>query len=299
MSWDVLLQKFPENTSRPQDVPDDYLPPAVGSRADVVSAVRKLFRGAETDGESFVTVERSAFAIEISLGEEEPCSQLLLCVHVSGDAAPATKAILRLADHFGMRALDCSTSEFLEAEPAAPQSEAGGKPRLKKSRSASKSDADAANPPARAWSLSGLKRGPCDRYIYLSFLPGESPKQLQNAVFRQWVALARAQPEELPGISGPHFVLTLPDGEAFGDFLIRRYPTLVTETEAQFVPIVEHGAALFRAFAAAGGRRSGEIEAGSTFVCDSGQRIPLAECTYRQLTTDADYARKVKPKKRG
>jgi hypothetical protein len=109
--------EIPEKTARPEDVPDDYLPPPVGSRADVASAVCKLFRNAESDGESFVTIERSGFTIEIILGDEQPCSQLLLHVHVDDDATTATKAILRLADHFGMRALDCSTSEFMEAEP--------------------------------------------------------------------------------------------------------------------------------------------------------------------------------------
>jgi hypothetical protein len=95
------------------------------------------------------------------------------------------------------------------------------------------------------------------------------------------------------------FVLTLPDGETFGDFRVARYPALVTETEAEMIPRVEKGAALVHAFAAATGRRSGEIEKGSTFVCADGPRIPLAQCAYHLLWTDADYARKAKRKKKG
>ncbi len=101
------------------------------------------------------------------------------------------------------------------------------------------------------------------------------------------------------GISGPSFLLTLPEGEVFGDVWVRWYPALVTETEAQFIPRVQEGATLVHAFAAATGRRSGEIEEGAVFVCEDGRRIPLAECTYRRLLTDMDYAKKVKAKKKG
>src|SRR6187200_478558 len=150
MSLEVLLQKFPKDAARPEQVPDDYLPPAVGSRAEVASAVRKLFRYAEYPGESFITIERSTFTLEISLGDEDPCSQLLVQVH--GDA---TKAILRLADHFGMRAIDCSTSEFIEA---------GESKRKRGAREKKRKDEKQPPAPRPAWSLSGLATGPCDRY---------------------------------------------------------------------------------------------------------------------------------------
>ena len=300
MSWDFLLQKFPENTARPEEVPDDYLPPSVGSRADVASAVCKLFRHAESDGESFVTIERSGFTIEISLGDEEPCSQMLLHVHVDGeDATAATKTILRLADHFGMRAIDCSTSEFMEAERSRGSREGRERKREEKARHRHMVDENAENPvPPLEWLSGVVVRGPLDRYVYLSFLPGESPKQLQRAVFRHWVELGKEH-GELAGVSGPMFVLTLPEGETFGDFHVRWYPSLVTETEAEMIPRVKKGAALVHTFAAATARRSGEIENGSTFVSDGGQRVPIAQCAYLRLLTDADFARKVKRKKKG
>lgn len=298
MSWDVLVQKFPKGISRPEQVANDYLPPALGSRADVASAVRKLFRNVEGASDSFITISRSAFAIEISLGDEEPCSQLLL--HVHDDHAAATKAILRLADHFGMRALDCSSGKFIAAERGGAGGKVSEKEREDEARYRRKLAERTKNPvPQQEWPLSGLERGPCDRYIYLSFLPGESPIRQQRAVFRHWGELFKEHGEQLPGISGPMFVLTLPDGEPFGDFWVRRYPALVTETEAEMIPRVQKGAALVHAFAAATGRRSGEIENGSVFVCDDSQRIPLAQCRYEKLWTDADYARRAKAKKKG
>src|SRR5438094_584458 len=112
MSWDVLLQKFPEQALQPQDIPDDYVAPAIGSRAEVASVLRKLFRNVESGNNSVITVLRPCFTIEIILGDEEPCSQMLL--HVRGDGTGAAKTILHMAEQFGLRAVDCSTSEFIK-----------------------------------------------------------------------------------------------------------------------------------------------------------------------------------------
>src|SRR5262245_8347459 len=288
MSWDVILQKFPEGATRPEQVPEDYLPPAIGSRADVASAVRKLFRNVEGDSDSFLTIIRSAFAIEISLSDEEPCSQLVL--HVHHNHAAATKAVLRIAEHFGMRAVDCSTGEFLSPARGRRTREVSEQERADAERYRRRLEEARKNPPPRPeWPLSGLNWRPCMRYIYLSFLPGESPTQLQKAVFKHCGGPA--------ALSGPHFVLTLPDGEPFGDICVARLPVLVTETEAEMIPRVQEGVALVHSFAAATGRRSGEIEERSVFVCDDGQRIPIAQCAYRKLWTDADYRAKLKKRR--
>ncbi len=297
MSWEVLLQMFSKETARPEQVPDDYRPPAVGSRADVASAVRKLFRNVESASDSFITIARSAFAIEISLGDTEPCSQLLL--HVHDDHVAAAKLILRLADHFGMRAIDCSTGEFIAGGGSKPSREVSEKEREDEARYRRRLEDYEKNPvPPSEWPLSGLEIGPCTRYVYLSFLPGESPKQQQKAVFRHWGDLFKKHGELPTGIGGPMFVLTLPDGDTFGDFSVSRYPALVTESEAEMIPRVQQAAALVHVFAAATGRRSGEIENRSEFVCADGQRVPLAQCIYRLLCTNADYARQATKKKK-
>ena len=108
----MYLQKFPHEARQPQDIPDNYVAPAIGSRAEVALALRKLFRDGESANDSCVTVQNSSFAMEIILGDEEPCSQLLL--HVHSDGQGARKAILRIAERLGLRAIDCSTSKFIE-----------------------------------------------------------------------------------------------------------------------------------------------------------------------------------------
>ena len=297
MSWDVLLQRFPDDTARPEQVPDDYLPPPVGSRAEVVAALRKLLRNVECAGDAFVTIERARFAMEIELGDEEPCSQLLL--HVHDDHGEATKTILRIAGHFGMRAIDCSSGEWLVAGPAREASEPIQK---KKPRARPKPNQPANSPPLPQppleWLPGVVMTQPCVRFVYLSLLAGESPKKQQNSVYCQYIDLLKDHPELDGGIMGPWYVLTLADGETFGSFCISRLPTQVTESEAEMIPRVQKMAELAHAYAAAAGRRCGEIENGSTFVCDDGRRIPLAECSFRKLVTHADYAWKFKPNHR-
>ena len=294
MSWDVLLQKFPQEVRQPQDLPDNYVAPAIGSRAEVASALRKLFRNVESAGDSSVTVQNSSFAMEIVLGDQERCSQLLLHVHSEGPGA--TKAILRIAERLGLRAIDCSTSKFIEKRQSREVSEKEREDEARYRRIIEEYQKNPAPPPVLV--LPGLKCGPCERVVYLSLLPGESPKQQQKAVYRHWGDLAKEQGELPTGIMGPWFVLTLPDGEVLGDFSVRRYPSLVTETEAEMIPRVQKSAALVHAFAAATGRKSGEIENGSVFVCADGLRIPLAQCAHHQLHTDEDYAKKYKAKKK-
>jgi hypothetical protein len=295
MSWDVFLQKFPQEARQPQEVPDNYVASAIGSRAEVASALRELFRDVECANDSCVTVQNSSFAMEIILGDEEPCSQLLLHVHSEGQGA--RKAILRIAERLGLRAIDCSTSEFIEKRQRREISEKEREDEARYRRIIEEYQKNPAPPPP-VGPLSGLTCSPCERYVYVSFLPSESPKQQQKAVFRHWAELFRVHGELPTGISGPRFLLTLPDGETFGDFSVTRYPALVTETESEMIPRVQESAALVHAFAASTGRKSGEIDKGSEFVCADGERIPLAQCVYYQLRTDADWAKKHKTKKK-
>jgi hypothetical protein len=117
-------------------------------------------------------------------------------------------------------------------------------------------------------------------------------------VYQHWADLARQRGEVPTGIMGPKFVLTLPDGESYGDFAVKRFPALRTEIEGDMVPRVENAVTLVRAFAAASGRHSGEIEQASIFVCDDGRQIPIARCTFHQLWTDKDYTVKLPGRKK-
>lgn len=293
MSWEVALVRI-RGAYRPiAEVEEaDYVP--LGKPTAVRKAIKAAFPKTEWSGTDRAVFCGKGFEIEFDLEGLETANTVILHVHGTGDPI---SALLKLTNGNGWLAVDCSSGEFLD--PKNPSYDGWNGYTALVARSEEERSEEKVNTPALAeWPLSGIAPGPNECYVYLQFLPGESPKKLRDGVFRHWRDLAEKH-DEMAGISGPFFVLTLPDGEPFGDLGIRRYPSLVTETMEQLFPIVQEGAKHLRSYAAATGRRSGEIENESEFVCDDGLRIPLARCTYHKFQTDAEYARVIKRKKKG
>ncbi len=112
MSWEVILLKLRNEVQSPEQIPEDYVGASIGSRSTVAGAIRRLFRIPKQASDSMLTLERAHYAIEIDLGEDPQCTRLILSVH--DDAVAATRAIRRLAEHFQMRAIDCSSGEFVD-----------------------------------------------------------------------------------------------------------------------------------------------------------------------------------------
>jgi hypothetical protein len=112
MSWDILLQRFPQNVASPEGMPDDYRPPVIGSRAQVASTLRELFPAADTSDPAWIVIDGDDFSIEVSTGDHEQCTGFML--HVRGGDT-AVQPVMQIAKHFELRALDCSTGEFMDA----------------------------------------------------------------------------------------------------------------------------------------------------------------------------------------
>ena len=95
-------------------MPDDYRPPVIGSRSKVASSLRELFPAANTSDPAWVVIDGEDFSIEVSTGDDDDCSGFML--HVRGGDG-AVQAVMQIAQHFQLRALDCSTGEFMDAMP--------------------------------------------------------------------------------------------------------------------------------------------------------------------------------------
>ena len=111
MSWDVLVHRFPRDIEAIEGLPDDFKPSAIGSRAEVAQAVRKVFPGANISDLGWLVIDGEGFSIEVSTGEEEPCDGFML--HVRGGDA-ALGAVIQLAQLFEARAFDMSSCQFLD-----------------------------------------------------------------------------------------------------------------------------------------------------------------------------------------
>jgi hypothetical protein len=115
MSWDLFIQHLPSSAITVADVPDDFSPLPLGSRAEVVSAIVTVFPEADTSDPSWVTFETPAYSIVFATTEEEPVTAMTL--HVRGDES-VVPGIAALVEKLGARALDSWTGEFFEPATA-------------------------------------------------------------------------------------------------------------------------------------------------------------------------------------
>ncbi len=114
MSWDVILLRI-RGKRRPADqVGDqDYLP--LGTRVQVVAAIKESFPGAREESDGQLSFEGAGFTIAFVPEEEEPVGNVILEVRGEGDPV---SPILALAKRQGLVAMDSSTGEFID--PAKP-----------------------------------------------------------------------------------------------------------------------------------------------------------------------------------
>ncbi|HEX7150813.1 MAG TPA: hypothetical protein VF618_04935 [Thermoanaerobaculia bacterium] len=116
MSWDVFIQHLPSSAVHVADIPDDFEPLPLGTRADVMKTVATVFASTDMTDPTWIKVSDQRYAIEIGVGDEDPVACVAL--HVRGDES-VIPPIARLVELFGARAIDSWTGEFFETERAA------------------------------------------------------------------------------------------------------------------------------------------------------------------------------------
>lgn len=112
MSWDVVLLDAPDVRSADDIAADTDIRPI--KRSAVIEAVSGLFPGsADFSDTSWGRVDGDGWSIEVNIGDDEMRPSIMLHVRGAGDPVPA---ILQIAGALQLRALDCSTGDFLSAE---------------------------------------------------------------------------------------------------------------------------------------------------------------------------------------
>ena len=115
MSWDILIQDLPD-VATIDEVPDDFQPGALGSRAEVVERLRSTFPDADFSNHSWGVLDRADWSIEFNVGDGDPCESVML--HVRGSGADALAAVQSAIDAVGGRGLDMQGSGFFELDEA-------------------------------------------------------------------------------------------------------------------------------------------------------------------------------------
>lgn len=117
MSWDVFIQHLPASAVSVDDVPDDFSPLPLGTRAEVIEKIRRTFPAIDLSDPTWGVVRTAEYSIEFGLGAGEEEEIYCLALHVRGDES-VVQVITALIDDLHARALDSWTGEFFEPDIA-------------------------------------------------------------------------------------------------------------------------------------------------------------------------------------
>jgi hypothetical protein len=115
MSWDLIVMDLPRGAAVVADIPADFKPASLGTRADVIAKIKQAVPTADFSDPSWGMIEGATWSIEISLGKKEACDSFALHVRGSGDEAVAVVAAI--VDGVKLRAVDAQTGELFAAGP--------------------------------------------------------------------------------------------------------------------------------------------------------------------------------------
>lgn len=115
MSWDILIQQFPEGARRVADIPDTFTAGPIGKRADLVAKLRTALPEADFSDPSWGTLRADGYSIECGVGDDDILYGITLHVRGSDEVLPR---ITRVLDALGLRAIDSWTGEFYDPEVA-------------------------------------------------------------------------------------------------------------------------------------------------------------------------------------
>ena len=100
---DVYVRDIPASVSSLHEIPDDFTPGSLGSRAEVLLAIRTVLPFADYSDGSWVRVDLPEVSMEISIGKDDPVGGFEF--HVRGGEF-AGAAIAEILEQLGARAMD-------------------------------------------------------------------------------------------------------------------------------------------------------------------------------------------------
>jgi hypothetical protein len=64
MSWDIIVHRFPQDIETIEQLPDDFTPSAIGSRAEVAQAIQKVFPSANISDLGWLVIDGEDFRLK-------------------------------------------------------------------------------------------------------------------------------------------------------------------------------------------------------------------------------------------
>ncbi|RKS72648.1 hypothetical protein CLV35_2896 [Motilibacter peucedani] len=120
MTWDVYALRAPGVRSV-EALPEGYEPPAVGPFDEVLALVREALPDVDASNESWLTLRRPGFSLEIGLGKSVSVHDVYFYVTVEDeDAHSAVSAVLDVCRALRITPYDTETGEVLTTESGPP-----------------------------------------------------------------------------------------------------------------------------------------------------------------------------------
>lgn len=119
MSFDIFVQDLPAEAADIGDIPDDFEPLPLGTRADIIARILEVIPEADFSDPAWGHIDDDLLSIEVNLGADQVCSGFAFHVRGGDEAIGVVAAIL---DHLGLRAINPQAGAFFEAGPNASAS---------------------------------------------------------------------------------------------------------------------------------------------------------------------------------
>lgn len=103
MSFDLWMQNIPAHARTVADIPDDFEPRSIGSRAELIAKIIEAAPNARFENLSHGEIENKNFSINVRLGDDDE----VICVtfNIYGDARNALPIVAKILKRCGQRAL--------------------------------------------------------------------------------------------------------------------------------------------------------------------------------------------------
>jgi len=114
VSWDIFVQHLPADATSLDEIPDDFSPPPIGSRENVICQILSAIPSADFSDPAWGLIDGPTFSIEVSLGREQLNG---FALHVRGDDS-VVPVVAKILAATGLRGIDRGTGEIFSEEAA-------------------------------------------------------------------------------------------------------------------------------------------------------------------------------------
>lgn len=110
MSYDIFVLDLPADITDVDQIPADFKPGSIGSRATIIDGIRRVVPEVAFDETGWASIDGADYSIEINLGTEDPVESFAFHLR-GGEEALFTAA--NILDTLGLRAVAPGTESGL------------------------------------------------------------------------------------------------------------------------------------------------------------------------------------------